>query len=328
MAGMDALEYLVKSSAARATMSVPQARSGRKSIGVEALLRRSDAGTLQNKDLIHGGRADGVSPGAVDPDALRDGMAVEREHTDTPQVAREIAMDHLVEHPRYYEALRVMERRLAKEASADQTISGPGIGGPESLAPSMFQGQQPVGEGYRLNPNEHPGDSPTVPLQTMATATNAVTRESEAFSGSASKIASYAVNPYLYMRQALAADKPMDVERSEKRMRNLQFSALPDELGRSAAVGAVAAPALKFITDAGEGELAKKWGNGKGLRRGLTAAGVGALAGAAVPAIRNRIERYSEGNRLNKLRELHGLNRPAPAAPVVVPTAPVPEEMP
>lgn len=44
-----------------------------------------------------------------DPVALREGTEHELEHTDDRSIAKEIAMDHLAEDPRYYEKLRRME---------------------------------------------------------------------------------------------------------------------------------------------------------------------------------------------------------------------------
>lgn len=78
-------------------------------------------------ERIVGGRADGRSPSEFDQDALARGSAIEREHTDDPGAAQEIAMDHLAEHPDYYDeerGLPAMEDRLSKvvvdsQASAD-----------------------------------------------------------------------------------------------------------------------------------------------------------------------------------------------------------------
>jgi hypothetical protein len=53
-----------------------------------------------------------MSPSDFDPDVLRRGTEVELEHTSDRKLAQKIAMDHLVEHPRYYEELDRMEQRL------------------------------------------------------------------------------------------------------------------------------------------------------------------------------------------------------------------------
>jgi hypothetical protein len=74
---------------------------------------------LEKADRLPGGLADGKSPGDFDPKALAQGQAVEREHTDDPAKAREIAMDHLTEDPRYYSKLAIME---VKKSEVDDAI--------------------------------------------------------------------------------------------------------------------------------------------------------------------------------------------------------------
>lgn len=54
---------------------------------------------------IPGGLARGRRASDFNPRELRRGAKVEMEHTDDPDVAREIAMDHLVEDPKYYTKL-------------------------------------------------------------------------------------------------------------------------------------------------------------------------------------------------------------------------------
>lgn len=78
-------------------------------------------------DLLPGGLAAGTKPGDYDPVQLHAGMLVEMEHTGDPRVAREIAMDHLTEHPGYYPELAKMEARM-------QSLSGNG-----NVAGSSFE---------------------------------------------------------------------------------------------------------------------------------------------------------------------------------------------
>lgn len=53
------------------------------------------------------------------------GIKVEKEHSDDPKKAREIAMDHLVELPDYYSRLDKMEKEAGKEIeSKEQTMAG------------------------------------------------------------------------------------------------------------------------------------------------------------------------------------------------------------
>jgi len=57
------------------------------------------------EDQLAGGLADGMHPEDFEPFDLEWGTRVEREHADDPALAQEIAMDHLVERPDYYERL-------------------------------------------------------------------------------------------------------------------------------------------------------------------------------------------------------------------------------
>lgn len=65
---------------------------------------------LLEADHLPGGKADNASPGEFDPEQLKMGIAVEREHTNSDEIAREIAMDHLREDPRYYTKLRLIHK--------------------------------------------------------------------------------------------------------------------------------------------------------------------------------------------------------------------------
>jgi hypothetical protein len=70
-------------------------------------------------DKITGGKADKKPMSKYDPEQLARGIKVEKEHTDDPQLAKEIAADHLEEFGNYYTELDKMEKRLeaAKEAA-------------------------------------------------------------------------------------------------------------------------------------------------------------------------------------------------------------------
>lgn len=71
-------------------------------------------------DQLPGGKADEKQPEDFDADALAEGTAHEREHTNKRALAREIAMDHLAENDRYYEQLAQIEK--AKRAGLKLTI--------------------------------------------------------------------------------------------------------------------------------------------------------------------------------------------------------------
>lgn len=66
------------------------------------------------KDQIPGGLADKKKPSDFDADQLAKGVAVEMEHVDDETLAREIAMDHLVEDSAYYDKLETIEKHGAK----------------------------------------------------------------------------------------------------------------------------------------------------------------------------------------------------------------------
>lgn len=67
------------------------------------------------KDILPGGLADNKPDSDFDPKALKEGIKVEKEHTSNPQIAKEVAKDHLQEFPKYYPALKVMENKLKRE---------------------------------------------------------------------------------------------------------------------------------------------------------------------------------------------------------------------
>jgi len=67
-------------------------------------------------DLLPGGLADRGLPSHADIRQLAKGMRVEMEHTNDPRIAREIAQDHLVEDPRYYDKLELIEGTSGNDA--------------------------------------------------------------------------------------------------------------------------------------------------------------------------------------------------------------------
>ena len=66
-------------------------------------------------DKIPGGLADEKSPSDFDSGDLEKGIKVELEHTDSREIAQEIAMDHLTEDSGYYHKLEIIEARSAGE---------------------------------------------------------------------------------------------------------------------------------------------------------------------------------------------------------------------
>ena len=74
---------------------------------------------------LPGGVGDNTPNDKIDPAQLSIGVQVEMEHTNDPEIAKEIAMDHLTEDPEYY--TKLVNAGLAKEFQAG---TGSGIGDP------------------------------------------------------------------------------------------------------------------------------------------------------------------------------------------------------
>lgn len=63
-------------------------------------------------ELLRGGKADGAPDKAFDQGELRRGVRHELEHTSSRPLAKEIAKDHLAEHPHYYSELSRAEGKM------------------------------------------------------------------------------------------------------------------------------------------------------------------------------------------------------------------------
>jgi 8-oxo-dGTP pyrophosphatase MutT (NUDIX family) len=66
-------------------------------------------------DIVHGGKADGKPASDFPKDQIQKGMKVEKEHTDNPALAKEIATDHLTEDKNYYTHLKEMEDKYVEK---------------------------------------------------------------------------------------------------------------------------------------------------------------------------------------------------------------------
>lgn len=89
-------------------------------MSVDTLLRKEKDGTLTKQSFheqIPGGLAAGKKPSQFNAGQLSAGRKVEMEHTKSPAIATEIAMDHLTEDPGYYPKLRRMEHESEKKSS-------------------------------------------------------------------------------------------------------------------------------------------------------------------------------------------------------------------
>ena len=68
---------------------------------------------INNLTKLPGGVGDSTGTDKVDPAQLSIGVQIEMEHTNDPAIAKEIAMDHLTEDPKYY--TKLVDAGLAKE---------------------------------------------------------------------------------------------------------------------------------------------------------------------------------------------------------------------
>lgn len=67
-----------------------------------------------------GGVGDDITPEDVDTGEFEVGEEVELEHTDDPEIAGEIALDHLAEEPEYY--IKLYQAGLIDEPSSREKI--------------------------------------------------------------------------------------------------------------------------------------------------------------------------------------------------------------
>jgi len=70
--------------------------------------------TAKYKDKLKGGKGDTKAPSDFPKKDIEKGHRVEFEHTNDPDTAKEIAIDHLEEHPDYYVGLKHMEETLTE----------------------------------------------------------------------------------------------------------------------------------------------------------------------------------------------------------------------
>lgn len=93
------------------------------------LAKKAEAGK-STSDIVSGGRADRASASDYPSAQISKGIKVEKEHTNNPELAKQIAMDHLEEFPDYYTRLDKMEeeakKAIKKEAMRLIKMGGPG----------------------------------------------------------------------------------------------------------------------------------------------------------------------------------------------------------
>lgn len=81
-------------------------------LALDASLHEEPLGKSGHIDQLPGGIADEKKPEDFDAEQLRIGTAHEREHTNDPALAQEIAMDHLTEDSGYYLKLQGLEKAV------------------------------------------------------------------------------------------------------------------------------------------------------------------------------------------------------------------------
>lgn len=82
----------------------------------KVILDFTDFGNREWKDKLHGGKADDDTPNDYDPYDIAIGTAIEREHSNNPDIATEISMDHDHENDTYYDELIMSGIADEKEA--------------------------------------------------------------------------------------------------------------------------------------------------------------------------------------------------------------------
>ena len=77
-------------------------------------------GLLSYADILPGGKGDDKPDSDFDKGQLEKGKKHEQEHTDNPEIANEIAKDHLTEHEDepYYDLIDLMEKVLERTKSS------------------------------------------------------------------------------------------------------------------------------------------------------------------------------------------------------------------
>lgn len=109
-------------------------------------------GLDERKDKIHGGLADKKDPSDFDSVQLKTGIKVEREHTDDPKIAEEIAMDHLTEDPDYYKKLKKIEKEGRVPTMFEVFLHE------APLAPRKWYGKPIKGDKFGTGPGPASGD--------------------------------------------------------------------------------------------------------------------------------------------------------------------------
>ena len=93
-------------------------------MGVHPSMLEAKVYEMLGKELKTAQKHENVPDSKYPQDQIRMGIKVEKEHTDDPEKAKEIAKDHLSEFPDYYTRLRRLRKRLGLLVRGLQTSSG------------------------------------------------------------------------------------------------------------------------------------------------------------------------------------------------------------
>lgn len=90
--------------------------------------RRLAKYVAEHKDQMPGGLGDDADPEDFSEEQVTKGVKVEMEHTDDPDIALEVVLDHLMENPQYYDYLAEAEDKMKadskREAQIEEADSG------------------------------------------------------------------------------------------------------------------------------------------------------------------------------------------------------------
>jgi hypothetical protein len=97
--------------------------------------RTFELGNVNESNLLKGGLADNIKTSEFSKSQLKKGIKIEREHTTNAKIAQEIAEDHLMENPKYYDALEKMEAELNEFEQGMNPYDTMNIGTNRSIQP-------------------------------------------------------------------------------------------------------------------------------------------------------------------------------------------------
>ncbi len=119
--------------------------------GKQSILKqlRGYTSKLITQDLLPGGVGDHTDPETLDPRQLEVGILVQRQHTNNLAIAKQIAVDHLTQHPKYY--TKLIRAGLVDEKPALKLARANGILRPDRKQIDDEQPQSPTAVQQSIN---------------------------------------------------------------------------------------------------------------------------------------------------------------------------------